>query len=75
MFIDSDSPGAADRLPQAVLSTAEGLADFPMLGHAGKRAGTRELVLSKYPYTIIYRLTLKKIGLVAVVHQSRQHPS
>ena len=75
MYIDSDNPGAANRVLQAVLSTAEELADFPALGHVGKRAGTRELVLSKYPYTIIYRLALKKINIVAVVHQSRRHPS
>jgi plasmid stabilization system protein ParE len=49
--------------------------DFPMLGHVGRRLGTRELVLSKYPYTIVYRLTVKKIIIAAVIHQSRKNPS
>ena len=45
-----------------------------MIGHEGKRAGTRELVITKYPYTIIYRLTADKVRIVAVTHQSRKHP-
>lgn len=75
LYIAEDNPTAANSVINSVLSSAEALADFPMLGHAGQRAGIRELVLSKYPYTIIYRLTLKMVHIVAVVHQSRQYPS
>jgi len=46
-----------------------------MIGHKGERAGTRELVITKYLYTIIYRLTAGKVRIIAMVYQSRQHPS
>ncbi|MBI5439061.1 MAG: type II toxin-antitoxin system RelE/ParE family toxin [Nitrosomonadales bacterium] len=75
LHIAADNPVTATKVIQSVLSASEGLIDFPMLGHTGQRTGTRELALSKYPYTIIYRLASKKIHIVAVVHQSRQHPS
>ena len=75
LHIAADNPVAATKVIKSVLSTSEELIDFPMLGYTGQRTGTRELVLSKYPYTIIYRLTLNKIHIVAVVHQSQKHPS
>jgi toxin ParE1/3/4 len=73
--IAADNPVAAQSVLDEIRRTAEGLGGFPMLGHVGQRAGTRELVLPKYPYIIVYRLTAKKIGIVAVTHQSRKTPS
>lgn len=73
--IAADNPIAASRVIESVASTADKLMDFPMLGHIGRRPGTRELVLSKYPYTIVYRLTMKKVIIAAVIHQSRKSPS
>jgi toxin ParE1/3/4 len=74
-YIALDNPAAANQVLQTVLSSAEELIDFPLLGHAGQRAGTRELVLPKYPYTLVYRLTADKVRIVAVIHQSRKHPA
>jgi len=45
-----------------------------MLGHPGRRAGTREIVTPHYPYFISYRLTPKKVTVLAVMHQSRKYP-
>lgn len=70
-YIADDNPSAAESVIRQILETAERLPQFPMLGHEGKRTGTRELVLPKYPYTLIYKLTADKIRIVAVIHQSR----
>lgn len=75
LYIAVDNPSAAARVIQSVLSASEELVDFPLLGHPGQRAGTRELVLSKYPYTIVYRLTADRVRVIAVTHQSRKHPA
>jgi len=37
-----------------------------MLERDGETAGIRELVLTKYPYTIVYRLTTGKMRIVAI---------
>jgi plasmid stabilization system protein ParE len=73
-YIATDNPLAAENVVRHLLMEAAGLTAFPMVGHEGKRAGTRELVLSKYPYTLIYRLSANKVRIVAVLHQSRQYP-
>ena len=52
LYISADNPVAAIEVLENVLSSAEGLTNFPLLGHVGRRLGTRELILSKYPYTI-----------------------
>jgi hypothetical protein len=44
-----------------------------MLGKPWRRAGTRKLVLKKYPYSIIYRLTPVAVFVLTVAHQSRKH--
>ena len=75
VHIAADDPATALKVESCIFAAAENLEDFPMLGHAGQRAGTRELVLPKYPYTIVYRLTANKVRIVAVTHQSRKHPS
>jgi plasmid stabilization system protein ParE len=70
--IEQDNPAAALSVLAEIRKRAKGLLAFPMIGHEGKRPGTRELVLQKYPYTIIYRLTADKVRIVAVVHQRQR---
>jgi plasmid stabilization system protein ParE len=53
-----------------IKSTAELLLNQPLLGKPWVRAGTRKLVLSKYPYSIIYKLTQSKVFVLAVAHHS-----
>lgn len=71
-YIAADNPAAAGEVIAEIKETAESLMRFPMLGHPGRRVGTRELVLARYPYTLIYRLTPRKIGIVAVLNQSKR---
>ena len=68
-YITPDNPVAARSVLDEICQAAERLRDFPMLGHPGRRSGTRELVLTRYPYILIYRLTQKRIGIVTVLHQ------
>lgn len=73
-YIAADNPKAAESVIALLIKSAESLIDFPAVGHEGAESGTRELVLTKYPYTIVYRLTAAKIRIVAIMHQSRQYP-
>jgi len=38
---------------EAILKTAQQLEVNPLLGKPGREAGTRELVMPKYPYILI----------------------
>ena len=71
--IASENPIAADRVINSVFLVIDHLLEHPMMGHAGRRANTRELVLPTYPYTVIYRVTATKVIIAAVLHQRQKH--
>ncbi|MEQ1532296.1 MAG: type II toxin-antitoxin system RelE/ParE family toxin [Sideroxydans sp.] len=65
---------AAKKVEITIFKAAENLEFTPELGKHGSIKGTRELVITAYPYTIIYKLTPSKVIVLNVIHQSRQHP-
>ena len=69
-YIAQDNPAAALQVVTALTSAANDLSTHPMLGNPWKREGTRKLVIPKYPYVIIYRLTASAVFVLAVAHQS-----
>ncbi len=72
--IAADNPAAARAVLAELRKTANSLRDFPMLGRGGRNSGTREIVLGRYPCTIVYRLVARKVRILTVVHQSQQYP-
>jgi len=51
-YIAAENPKAALAVVSEIIRTAEALTGEPMLGHPGRRGGTRELVVPKYPYIL-----------------------
>ena len=47
------------------------LADFPYLGKAGREPFTFELVISKTPYIVAYRLYASQVQILHVFHELR----
>ena len=47
--IATENPVAAQKVTNEILIVAQHLRDFPMLGHSGRRVGTREIVIPHYP--------------------------
>ncbi len=74
LHIAADNPNAADKVVSGIFAAADKLEEFPMLGHIGRRAGTREIVVPHHPCFISYRLTPKRVIVLAVIHQSRKYP-
>jgi toxin ParE1/3/4 len=68
--IARDSPTKAQQLLARILSKIDLLSAYPYLGHAGERAGTRELVVHTH-YIVIYRLSEKGIEVLQVKHAAR----
>jgi Plasmid stabilization system protein len=73
--IARDNPGAAAGLVAEAHSATQLLAQHPEIGLAGRVPGTRELVLSCYPYVIPYRVNAQRIEILRVFHTSRKWPS
>ena len=53
-WIKARNPGAAARVGRRILDAAEDLASQPYLGKPGRSTDTRELVVTRYPYLIVY---------------------
>jgi toxin ParE1/3/4 len=73
-YIAHDNPAAAERQVQRVLAAVGGLPRFPEIGRPGRRAGTRELVVSRTPYIAAYRLRGEIIEVLRVMHGRQRWP-
>jgi toxin ParE1/3/4 len=72
-YIAADNPNAASRLDQLFSDAAARLADFPMLGRAGRLVGTREL-FPQASYRLVYEIQGETIWVLTVVHTARRWP-
>ena len=72
-YLVARDPAAALRIDQLFSEAVAKLADFPMLGHVGMVAGTREL--TPHPsYRIIYEIGGDTVWILVVIHTARQWP-
>ena len=72
-YLVERDPAAALRIDQLFSEAVAKLADFPMLGHAGMVAGTRELTPHQ-SYRIIYEVVGDTVWILVVIHTARQWP-
>ena len=72
-FIALDSPNAAARVVARLRdTTADQLAQFPLIGRPGRVEGSHELVLQ--PFIIAYRVREETIEILRVLHSRRRWP-
>ena len=45
-----------------------------MLGRRGQIADTRELIITRYPYIVAYRVGQDAVEIVTVWHTARDYP-
>jgi toxin ParE1/3/4 len=63
--------GALSRLS---LMLIYGLARFPLIGRQGVKPGTRERILTRYPYKVVYEIREELLEIDRVLHAARQRP-
>jgi plasmid stabilization system protein ParE len=68
------NPEAAARLVRSILDAISGLTLFPLIGRSGVVPGTRERILTRYPYKIVYEINGDKIEVDRVLHTSQRWP-
>jgi toxin ParE1/3/4 len=73
-YIAKESPANAKAFFTHVLASAEQLKEFPHLGRSGRVAGTRELVITHYPYIVPYRIKNGAVEILRVFHTARPWP-
>ena len=63
----------ADRVIDAILSQAERIAALGLVFRPGIRHGTRECVMARYPYTLVYRIGPRRVDVVRIIHQRAEY--
>ena len=73
-YIGKDSRRSARRVASYIRAAARPLARSPRLGRAIDTDATRELILPRYPYVLVYQLVDKEVRILAVFHQAQARP-
>jgi len=73
--IAQDNPEAAQAVGQRILAAVARLDQFPEIGRAGRRQGTRELAIPRLPYLLVYQLREQNVVLLRVLHSSLLWPA
>lgn len=74
-YVRARSPRSADDLVDRILADIDILERFPYLGRAGRIEGTRELVITRTPFVVAYRLIHDQVEILGVVHGARKWPA
>ncbi len=78
-YIAQDNPLAAISQGDRIEEQVDVLIEHPQMGRPGRKKGTRELVISRTPFIVVYRVKGKgkqkqRIELLRVLHGSQKWP-
>jgi len=73
-YLFSHAPDRAPRLIRSIYEAPETLLSFPHRGRPGKKAGTRELVLSRLPWIVVYTVGDDVVHVVRILHGAQRWP-
>jgi toxin ParE1/3/4 len=73
-FIAADDRETAQHIAKQIEEAINRLEEFPTMGREGRVQGTRELVLPRIPYIVIYRLRKGFVSILRIVHCKMQWP-
>lgn len=72
-YIERESPQAALAMALAIRGqTSSLLSEHPRIGRAGRVRGTRELIIARTPFIVIYRIRGDAIEIIHVLHGAQQ---
>jgi addiction module RelE/StbE family toxin len=74
-FIGRHDPTAAQQIARRLWEAVEGLKDHPQIGRPGHAAGTRERVVPRTPYLIVYRVANETVDILRLWHGRRNWQS
>mgnify|MGYP000223356073 CR=1 FL=1 len=72
-YAQEASPFVADAAFSAIKQAAQSIIASPMAYREGVRPNTREYVMRRFPYTLIYRISGEIVTIVRVMHQAAKY--
>lgn len=74
-FIGERNPTAAKRLEREITRQVRDLAAHPFMGRVGLVPDTRELVISRTPYIVVYRVAADRVvEILRIRHHAQDWP-
>lgn len=75
-YVADINPQAAIDMDERIEQQVDQLAAHPDMGRAGRRRGTRELVISRTPLIVVYRVKARvgRVEILRVLHGAQQWP-
>jgi len=73
-YIAQDNPLAAITQGDRIAEQVNMLLQHPEMGRPGRKKGTRELVISRTPFVVVYRVKGTRIEVIRLLHSSQQYP-
>jgi|SRR5262245_16297782 len=73
-YIAQDNAVAASKVVKKILYAVNMLSEQPGMGRPGRIANTRELIVSRTPYIVPYRVKHHAIEILRVFHCAMQWP-
>jgi len=72
--IETHDPSAASKVATRILEAVRQLEQFLGRGRPGRIAGTRELVVKRMPYLVVYRIGREAVHLLRIFHTRQKWP-
>ena len=76
-YIAEENLTAAIEHDERIEAQTDQLEEHPEIGRLGRKTGTRELVIGKTHFVVVYRIKpkLKRIEILRVLHSSQAWPA
>ena len=73
-YIEARNPAAAERVASLIKEAAASLDMFAERGRPGRRPRTRELVVLRTPYYLVYRISDASVIIATIMHGRQEYP-
>ena len=73
-YIAQDSISAALDQGDRIMEAVARLVDYPQMGREGRVKCTRELVVSRTSFVVVYRVTAERVEVLRVLHGAQMWP-
>lgn len=73
-YIATTNPEAAIDTIERIEKALDALMKYPEIGKIGRITGTRELIITRTPFIVPYRVQADQIEILAIIHGARRWP-
>jgi toxin ParE1/3/4 len=73
-YIQAESAGGATATRRRILETVVRIGQMPHSGRAGRVDGTREAVVPRSPYIVVYQYSAQAVEILGIWHAARLWP-